>query len=55
LDTLMYDLACTFHELWKRPNAAVILEDWRAGRAEFVVRPAGIIVTYSRPAGPEQN
>ena len=41
--------------LWKRPNAAVILEDWRAGRAEFVVRPAGITVTYSRAAGPEQN
>ncbi len=41
--------------LWKRPNAAVILEDWRAGRAEFVVRPHGITVTYSRAAGPEQN
>jgi hypothetical protein len=52
LDTVMYDLACTFHELWGRPNAARYLEDWRAGRVVFEVSRDGItVVVLTEPAG----
>jgi hypothetical protein len=52
LDTVMYDLACSFEQLWRRPNAARYLEQWQAGKLVFEVTRDGItVVVLTEPAG----